>query len=237
VVFTLGLAPAAAQTASPRGFLTLSAAALGAGPEMTEQLPFQANAETGSLDARYRPRTALLFDAGVGFRFWRRMGMAMALSQASGSHRAEVTARVPHPLYDDRDRLVQGEATGLTRSETAAHLKLFYEIIPAGRWRLRLFGGPSYINVEQALVQDVTVNETYPYDTATFERAVTGRRTGAGLGFNAGADASWMFGRRVGAGLLVRYARARVDLNVPDAGTVSSRGGGMQAGAGIRFLF
>ena len=107
----------------------------------------------------------------------------------------------------------------------------------AGRWQLRFFAGPSYISLEQDVVREVTANETFPYDTATFQRAVTGRATGSGLGFNTGADITWRFARRVGAGLLVRYARASVDLNGPDARTVSSDGGGLHAGAGIRFLF
>ena len=228
--------PVSAQTPQPRGFITLSAAAQ-AGAEITDRFELQTNAETGSIEARYPARTAMLVDGSVGFRFWNRVGIAAAGSRSTASGRGTVSANIPHPFFDDRHRLVEGEATGLRRTETSAHLQLFYEVPAAGRWQLRFFAGPSHIRLEQDVVRDVTANETFPYDTATFQRAVTERATGSGLGFNTGADLSWRFARRAGAGLLVRYARASVDLNGPDARTVSSDGGGLQAGAGIRFLF
>ena len=230
-------APVSAQTPRPRGFVTLSAAAQAAADELSDRFDFQANAESGRIEARYPGRTAMMLDAGVGFRVWPRLGIAAAGSRSTASGRGTVSARIPHPFFDDRHRLVEGEAAGLSRTETAAHLQLFYEMPATGRWQVRIFAGPSYVSVEQDVVREVTANETFPYDTATFQRAVTGRATGSGPGFNTGADISWRFARRVGAGLLVRYVRASVDLNGPDSRTVSSDAGGLQAGAGIRFLF
>jgi hypothetical protein len=230
-------AAVSAQTQHPRGFVTLSAAAHTAADEITDRFEFQTNVETGSIEARYRARTAMLLDGSVGFRFWRRVGIAVAGSRSNASGRGPVSASIPHPFFDDRHRLVEGEATGLSRTETSAHLQLFYEVPATNRWQLRLFAGPSYVSLEQDVVREVTANEAFPYDTATFQRAVTGRATGSGLGFNTGADITWRFARRVGAGLLVRYARASVDLNGPDSRTVSSAGGGLDAGAGVRVLF
>lgn len=236
-VLVLCTAPADAQTRARRGFVTLNAAAQAAAAEMTDRHVFQANAEAGSVETRYPARTAVLLDGGIGFRFSRRVGAAIALSRATTSGRAAVSARVPHPLHDDQDRLVDGEANDLTWTETAAHLQLFYELPSATRWRVHLFAGPSYVNREQALVREVLVNETYPFDTATFQSALTGPAKGSGIGINLGADISWMFGRRTGAGLLLRYTRASLDLNAPDSRIVSSDGSGLQAGAGLRFTF
>jgi hypothetical protein len=137
----------------------------------------------------------------------------------------------------DQDRVVEGESPDVARTETAAHVQLFYEMAPKGKWRTRFFAGPSYFRVEQELVREVTVNETYPYDTATFESALTRRADGSGVGFNAGADVSWLFSRRTAVGLLLRYARAAVDLNGPESRNVSTDGGGLQVGAGLRVLF
>ena len=125
----------------------------------------------------------------------------------------------------------------MSRTEMAAHLHLFYEMVPKGKWRARFFAGPSYFGVEQELVREVTVNETYPYDTATFGSAVTESADGSGVGFNVGADVAWMFSKRAGAGLLLRYARAGIDLNAPESRNVSTDAGGLQVGAGLRFLF
>lgn len=230
--------PTTPRTAGPpRGFVSVNAAAQAAAADLTDTMVFQANAEAGTIEARYPSAAALLLDGSIGFRFARRLGIAIGGSQASSSGNADITASVPHPLYDNQDRIVEGSAGDISRTETAAHLQLFYEIPTTNRWRVRLFAGPTYMNVEQELVREVTVDETYPYDTATFRSAVTGRAKGSGVGFNAGADVAWMFARRVGAGLLLRYTRASVDLNAPDARSVSLDGGGLQAGAGLRFLF
>lgn len=237
LLLVLAAVPAAAQTAGPRGFVTLNAAAQVAGAERTDQFAFEANAETGSIEARYPSPSALLFDGGIGWRLSKRIGLAAAFSYASAQGDVEVTASVPHPLYDDQDRVVEGTAGGQMRTETAAHLQLFYEVPAAGRWRVRVMAGPSFVRLEQDLVHDVTVNETFPYDTATFRTAVTGGGKGSGLGFNAGADVAWMFARRVGAGLLLRYTRAPVDLEAGGGRSVSLEGGGVQAGAGLRLLF
>ena len=237
LLLSMCAAPVSAQTQHPRGFVALSAAAQAAADEITDRFELQTNAETGSIEARYAAGTAMLLDASVGFRFWQRVGIAAGGSRSTTSGRGTVSARIPHPFFDDRHRLVEGEARGLSRTETSAHLQLFYEVLATGRWQLRFFAGPSYITLEQDVVRGVAANESFPYDTATFQRAVTGRARGSGLGFNTGADLSWRFARRVGAGVLVRYARASVDLNGPDFRTVSSDGGGLHAGAGIRFLF
>ena len=236
VMAVLCTGAAEAQTRARRGFVTLNAAAQAAAAE-TDRHVFQVNAEAGSVETRYPARTAVLIDGGIGFRFSRRVGAAVAIARATASGRAAVSASVPHPLVDDQDRLVQGEATDLRWTETATHLQLFYELPSATRWRVQLFAGPSYVRREQTLVCEVLVNETYPFDTATFQSALTGPATGSGVGVNLGADVSWMFGRRTGAGLLVRYTRASLDLNAPDSRTVSSDGGGLQAGAGLRFTF
>src|SRR5687768_2710486 len=165
VLLAICAAPVSAQTPQPRGFVTLSAAAQGAADEITDRFELQTNAETGSIEARYPAGTAMLLDGSVGFRFWPRVGLAVAGSRSSAAGRGIVRASVPHPFFDDRHRLVEGEATGLNRTETAAHLQLFYEMPSTGRWQLRFFAGPSYISLEQDVVRDVTVNETFPYDT------------------------------------------------------------------------
>lgn len=244
LLLMLGAAPGAAQTARipfsagpPRGFVSLSAGGQAATAERTDRFAFEANAETGSIEARYPAASALLFDGSIGYRFATRIGLAAAFSYGSASAGTDVTASVPHPFYDDQDRIVEGTARASTRTESAAHLQLFYEVPLSGRWRARLMAGPSYVNLEQDLVHDVTVNETFPYDTATFNTATTRRGKGSGIGYNAGADVTWMFARRVGAGLLVRYTRATLDLNASDGRSVSLDAGGVQAGAGLRVLF
>jgi hypothetical protein len=98
-------------------------------------------------------------------------------------------------------------------------------------------GGPSYVNVEQQLVTEVEARESFPFDTAEFGRARTVRATGSGIGFNAGVDLSRMLSRRAGLGATIRYAAASIDLDASGAHSISIDGGGLQATAGLRFLF
>ena len=102
---------------------------------------------------------------------------------------------------------------------------------------MRLGAGPSYFNVSKDLVTGVTVNEQFPYDTATFRSATIERAKDSSPGLNAGADIGWMFTRRFGASALVRFARGRVEFNLDGGHHVSTHAGGTQAGAGIRIAF
>lgn len=229
--------PVAVKRAPGRGFIAINGGIQAAASDFTDDFTFIANAEAGTIQATYPSNPPVLFDASAGYRFWGRVGVAVGASYTSSSGPVAVRASVPHPLMLDHDRLVEGEAPDRSRAESAAHLQLYYEMMPRGKWRVRLFGGPSYFSLSQDLVANVSVNESYPFDTATFGTAITESANGAAIGFNVGADIAWMWSRRAGAGLLVRYAGASIDLNAPGSRSVSTDAGGFQVGAGLRFLF
>jgi hypothetical protein len=105
------------------------------------------------------------------------------------------------------------------------------------RIRAVFFAGPSVLNVEQTFATDVQYSQTYPYDTAAFTGAITRRSSKSGSGFNAGADIFWMFERRVGAGALAQFSRARVREDAGNNHTVSVDAGGAQVAGGIRLVF
>jgi hypothetical protein len=245
----VGAAPALAQArpaqAKPRsvrpfverGFITLNAGAQTAAPELTYRMGFEVNAEEGTVDARHPGRTGVLIDGEAGFRFRGRLGLALAASRATRSGDASVLAEIPHPFFDDRHRHVEGQAAGVSRTETAAHLQLYYDMQSRGAWRVRVFAGPSYFSAEQEIVTGVEAAEAFPFDTAEFRAATTSRAKGSGIGVHAGIDVTRMLTQRVGAGGLVRYARATLDLNAPGARRVSTEAGGVQAGAGLRVRF
>jgi hypothetical protein len=234
--------PARPQPRPPRpfvehGFVTFGAGIQAASDDVTEHVLFEANAETGTLDARYPGRTGVLFDGGAGVRIHRQLGVAVMFSRASRSGAAEVSAAIPHPFFDDRDRVVTGEARDLARTETAVHAQVYYDINPRGAWRVTLFGGPSFFDVEQELVTEVQAIETFPFDTAEFGGAETERASGSGVGFHGGVDVARMFSRRFGIGALIRYAHAAIDLNGAGSATVSTDAGGLQGTAGVRVLW
>jgi len=132
---------------------------------------------------------------------------------------------------------VSGTDHNVTHSETGVHLQLQYLVPATGKLHFVLEGGPSWINVDHEVVTDVTVTESYPYDTAAFGGAVTKSTTGSAAGFNAGVDVTWMFAESVGIGGLVRYTRADIDLKAVEGRSLTVKAGGLQGGAGIRVLF
>ena len=66
---------------------------------------------------------------------------------------------------------ISGDATGVKRTETAVHVQAVYLVNPGGKLRMAFSGGPTFFNLEQDLVTEVTVTEAYPYDTVTFAAA------------------------------------------------------------------
>lgn len=219
-----------------RGYVSLGGGAHAVTGTFTDRFTYTVNAEHATTEARYPRKSGVLFDVGGGLRFWKSVGAAIHVSRSSISGTARTDSLIPHPFLDDRDRPVTGDAGDLTRTETAAHAQLYY-VRDFRRWRVRLVAGPSYFDVRQEVVTGVNVSEEYPYDIAAFRSATTKRGNGSAAGFNAGADIAWMFSRRLGAGALVRFARANVDLNVDGTHRVSTHAGGAQAGAGVRISF
>jgi hypothetical protein len=205
--------------------------------DFEDSFTFTRDQETGTTGTNYPVEGALTLDGGIGVRLWRGLGAGVALSRFRSDAVGSTSSSVPHPLFLQQHREVAGEAAGMARQETGVHLQVQY-LAPLGRnVQLALIGGPSFVQVDQTLVIDANYSETYPYDTATFEGVDSRRVTGSAAGFNVGADLRWMFTRNVGAGVLVRFTRATVDLDAPDARAITVDAGGGQVGLGVRFAF
>lgn len=227
--------PLSAQTRE-RGYIALTGGAQVSTGTLTDRFVYTVNAEDATTEARYPSKAAVLFDGGAGLRFWRNIGAGVHVSRSSVAGTVRTESSIPHPFFDDRDRQVSGEAADISRTETAAHLQLYY-VRDIGRWRLRLSGGPSYFTVSQEVVTGILLDEQFPYDTATFRSATTSRGKESAPGFNVGADVGRLFTRRLGASAMVRFARGSVDFNLDGIHRVSTDAGGAQAGAGIRVAF
>jgi hypothetical protein len=228
---------AAAQ--EPRFTVGFNAGVQAAMPTAGEQFEFFRPvdlAEAASADVRYRSDPALLLDGGVWYRFARRLSAGVAITRFSGSGRAEIDALVPHPFVFNTPRDVSGEAPDLDHVELGYHVQLQYSWPLTRSLRLVLAAGPTFFDVRRDIVESVAVDESFPFDSATFRFATPREATGTAVGFNAGADVVWMFARRAGLGGMVRYARGSADLEGPSRSTTVDVGG-LQTGAGIRYYF
>ncbi len=229
--------PGAAQTWPERVHVSINGAFQPTSNDFSHRFEFEENLETGSTDTDYQVQGAFVFDAGVGYRVWKNLGVGAAVSVFSRKDAAATRSNFPHPFFFERPREVTGDATDVTRKETVAHIQVMYLVRAGDSFRIVLSGGPSFFNVEQDLVEDVTISEAFPFDEVTFSSARKRREKASAPAFNVGADVMWMFKPNVGVGGIVRFARASVDLDAPGGRTISVDAGGFYAGGGVRFLF
>lgn len=226
-------ATARAQASSERGYITAAADFLVAGSSFSDQIHPIEFGEPATIDTTYHVKTAPGFALGGGVRVWRRLAIGIEVSRVSHADDADVSAKVPHPFFFNQPRSVSGTATGLNRAELGIHVLAAWVAPLSNRWQLALSGGPSWINVDQDLVTDVTVTQTYPYDTATFAGVTTQKITKNHAGFNVGAEADFLFTPRAGLAFGARYSHARVPLS----STASTDAGGGHVSAGLRLRF
>lgn len=231
--------PAAAQPAPGRFWFGVSggvqSTANGFGDAFDVTSQFQ-DPEQATATATYPVKAGALVDGRFQVRLWK--GFAVGLGVTHYSHRgdAAITARVPHPFQFNQFRTVEG-TTSTRRGETGAHLQFAYMVPIGERLRITGFAGPSRLSVEQTLISDVQYTQTFPFDNAAFSGATTRRSTASAMGFNAGADVAWMFGRQFGAGVLVQYAAARVKEPTADNRRITVDAGGIQTAVGLRLVF
>ena len=158
------------------------------GETFDDNFTYPVNAEDATVQARYKLETPWLVDGAVGVHVWKKkVGVVVGVTRTSGSTPASIVAQIPHPFFDNQEREVSGEATFLERAETAAHVDLYY-LATSGKLRLLVMGGPTWFRIEQQLATSVSVQETYPYDTATFRDVTTERVKASAPGANIAAD-------------------------------------------------
>jgi hypothetical protein len=231
---TLSATTARAQNAwSDRGYVNISAWYQPASASFADTVQPIDFAEASVVNTTYKTGATPGFDVGGGIRVWRNLAFGLDGSRFSKITGSAVSAQAPHPFFFNRARSVSGDAFGLTRDEAAVHVQALLMVPLRDRWQLALAGGPSWFSVGQDLVSDVTVTQICPYDTATFAGTTTVHRAHSQIGFNAGADVSYLLRPHVGLGIGAMFSHASVPLD----NTVSVDAGGAHVGGGIRFRF
>jgi hypothetical protein len=236
VLVALVTPAAAAAQALPRLTVLVNGGYQPSTTSFDDSFTFSLYQETGRTEVSYPVDAGPIFEGGAAIRLWRGLAVGGVVSRFAIDNTVSARSFVPHPLFLQRSREVTGEAGGIRREENAVHIQAQYLLPAMGRFRIVLAGGPSVIDIKQAIVTEVKYTQEYPYDTATFAGVDSRRITGTATGFNAGADLQWMFTRNVGAGALVRFTRAIVDLSI-DGRTIQVDAGGTQVGAGVRIGF
>jgi len=152
-----------------------------------------------------------------------------------GSAKSSVAARgtLPHPLYFNRSRDVEG-AGDVTGSQ------IIVDLIATGfwqkgtRWTVLAGVGPAFVRVSQKIVTGVLVTETFPYDTVAVRGLQTDTGSGSGIGVTGMLDVTRSLGTRTGLAVFARYTAASVATGDEDT-AVDINPGGLRVGLGLRF--
>jgi len=191
-------------------------------------------AEEGTIESAYSAKGGPGFEVAVQRLIKPRLAIVIGGGYASRSMENDFTARLPHPLYLNRHRVVEGTSDGFSYTELAGHLSLAY-VRTESKMGYTLFGGPSLYKVDAELVSRVETTEAYPYDEVT-ARLVTEKQGKTAPGFHVGGSLSRAMSPKLSIGLQVRYGigTAKIELNDKDEAT-KVKAGGLQIGLGLRF--
>lgn len=226
-----------ARAQTDRVRLTIDGGSQTTKTSFTQTRSFEEFVEQGSLTHERTIRDRPFYGAGVAVRVWRRLHVGVAASAFTDDRAGRVTAQLPHPLYFNQRRTVNGQAEPGTRKETAAHIQVSW-ILPLRRGiELTLAAGPSIFQAEQIFVTQVNYTHEYPYDTARFTGVATETVKNSVNGYNAGADVTWRFLRHIGVGTTLRYSSGRKPFAVTGGTSVPIKTGGFHAGGGLRLMF
>jgi hypothetical protein len=190
--------------------------------------------EAAVLDMAQSVSTGFLFDVGAAYRVTGNFLVGINYSRASGDGDAAIAAQIPDPLFFDMPRGASTTTGGLSRKENAIHLQAQYRYAVSPKLDLTVGVGPTFFNVSQELVGTVDVTETVGGPTIA---PVASRPTDSPVGYNIGVDGTYLLTNQLGVGVLLRWASATADLEVPDSPTVSVDVGGFQIAGGVRYRF
>ena len=230
-------APRAAQP-TDRIYISIDGAFQTGAEDFGETVSFVENAENGTFSTEYNVESGPALNISAGATIWRNIGVGVGVTRFSRSTPISLTASVPHPFFFNRARPISGDIGGLKREELAVHVQARANFTPSPKIQAVLFAGPSFFSVNQGIVNDFEISETYPYDTATFSRGVTTTVDESNVGFNVGADVGYFFTRQIGVGGSVQWSGTTIDMPASGGtGTFELKAGGLQAGGGLRLRF
>jgi hypothetical protein len=242
LLLALGLCSAEAQTrpapqpALPeRAFISIGGLYQAGSNDFNDSATIRENAENGQFETDYSIGTGPAFDISGGALIRRNFAVGVGVTRFSTSTTTALNASVPHPFFFNQPRTVTGEFSG-DRTELAVHVQLRAIFPVNNRVQVSVFGGPSFFQVDQSIVSDFDYSESYPYDTASFSRAVADEQSESKVGVNVGGDVSYFFSRQVGVGVTAQYAGTTLEMTVP-SGTADVKAGGGQIGGGLRLRF
>jgi hypothetical protein len=162
-------------------------------------------------------------------------GFGVAYSRYASDTDVNVVAQIPHPVITDQIRTATFTEPSIEHSQSAIHLQGVWMIPFTTELDFTVSAGPSIIFVSQEVVTAANLTpEQEPFAAPTIESVTVGDESKVTLGFNIGADATYLVTPRYGVGVTARYVWGSADIDgLSDSLTV----GGFQILGGVRIRF
>lgn len=193
--------------------------------------------ETASVTTDQDYGGGVLFNIEGGVKFGARWAAGAAFTRTGGNADSRVTASIPHPQIFDAPRTATFDTGDTNHSERAVHFFVAYLFPLSDAFEMRVFAGPSVINVHHDLVSAVNFTETAPFTSVTINGTTSQEESKTVGAFNVGLGGTYLVTDRVGIDGFFRFARRTVDLPGVSGGTTEIKAGGAQFGVGLRVGF
>jgi opacity protein-like surface antigen len=192
--------------------------------------------EEATFQGDWTRSTGPAFGLGGSYQILSGLSVGAAFEFLSSTPTETFQASLPHPLYFDNDRNLEGGPTSLSYKENAAHFLLSYTRA-AGRFVVAISGGPSYFMTKTEVIDTFTYTESYPFDEATLESVQPGTFDANGLGFNVGGWVGFRIVDSLAVGADLRFSQGKPKFTTSAGNEVEVDAGGARVGVGIRLLF
>jgi len=208
-----------------------------ASSSFVDDTSFPFNRETARLVGSYEVGGGLAPDLGASVRVWKGLAAVLSVTSVKRATTGTMTGDYPHPFFFAAMRQAELDLSDLDRTELGVHPAVGFVVPTRGRLSVLLFAGPSILQVKQTVLNTVTINEVYPYDSLTISAGKTLDISETVIGLNAGADMTFFFNRSIGVGGLFRFVQGSKEVAVSDGKPFALSVGGIQASGGLRLRF
>ena len=227
----IGVTEASAQVGSAwteRGFFNVSFGGQPTSRTVTIVDSFPLYDETATIESDITASVGGLFDIAGGYRFWKNVAAAVGYSRYSDTSSTTANASIPDPLFFDSPHSSSVEVSDLEHTESVVHLSAVYFVPVTDKIGVSVFAGPSFFSLNKDIPSDATI----PPGGVTVTDIATRTISESATGGHFGVDLRYMITRQFGAGILLRYSSASVE--VPEA-TIDM--GGFNYAFGVRVAF
>jgi hypothetical protein len=184
--------------------------------------------ETANVIGRHHVGGGALFDISGGYKVWHDIRVGVGFSSFGDTSEASFVASIPHPDFPNEHATITTTLSDLEHTERAVYVQAVYFMPITNNFDLAFGIGPTFIHVSQDLITGASVPAGTQNATPILEK-----QSATATGINVSFDGTYLFTRRYGAGLFLRYSGASVDL--PAVSNVNV--GGFQIGIGGRVRF